>query len=81
MLVYLKLLFQNENIVVYEYGLTEEKMIGKVIVSLHNKKDCQFFSYSENYKSFNVYTGCVITKIFHYIAENRFPKQICMLAN
>ena len=37
MLVYLKLLFQNENIVVYEYGLTEEKMIGKVIVSLHNK--------------------------------------------
>ena len=54
MLVYLKLLFQDENIVVYEYGLTEEKMIGN--------------------KSFNVYTGCVITKIFHYIAENRFPK-------
>ena len=30
MLVYLKLLFQDENIVVYEYGLTEETMIGKV---------------------------------------------------
>ena len=74
MLVYLKLLFQDENIVVYEYGITEETMIGKVIVPLHNKKDCQFLSYSENYKSFNVYTGCAITKIFHYIAENRFPK-------